>query len=260
MSTLRDLLIPNHQDTRCFLRRVDETEGPTTAYTSSFTPQLWKPERLPPSAHLCEDLPSKMLEHLGAILDQSYADQVARTRFTNCRGRNFTPNDCIELLRDHCARQELQFDCEGGSNSFSQHLSDLVYDIYHVLTGQELQYRADQPSPFSQVVSYFSYQVDSGVHILGGVESPKVFNRFIGELIDQMGDGSPAPLCFESAPSTYGGYKAILGKVRVVSSVVSCLSHDISSWGIMRETFSHASAGRLCLADSIILLSISHGH
>jgi hypothetical protein len=87
--TLRNLLISNDQDTRCFLERVDETEGQSTgANTSSFTPQLWKPERLPPSAHLCKDLPSKMLEHLGAILDQSYADRVATTGFMNRWGRN----------------------------------------------------------------------------------------------------------------------------------------------------------------------------
>jgi hypothetical protein len=229
MSTLRDLLIPNHQDTRCFLRQrrqVDETEGQTIANTSSFTPQLWKPERLPSSAHLCEGLPSKMFEHLGTILDQYYADQVARTSFTNYRGRNITPNDCIELLRDHCARQELQFNYEGGSNALSQHLSDLVYDIYYVLTGQELHYRTEQPTPFSQVVSDFSYRVGSRVHILGGVESPKSFNHFIGELMEQMGDGSAAPLCFESVPTTYSGYKAILGKVRVVSSASRLVSES----------------------------------
>jgi hypothetical protein len=74
--TLRDLLISNNQDTRCFVRRVDETEGQSTTNTSSFSPQLWNPERFSPFAHLCEDLPSKMLDHLGVILDRSYADQA----------------------------------------------------------------------------------------------------------------------------------------------------------------------------------------
>ena len=163
-----------------------------------------------------------MLGHLRSILDQDYADQVARTGFTNMWGRNVTPNDVLVTLQEQCARLAFQFNYEGGSKAISQYLADLVYDVYHALTGQELEYRAEQCTSFGQVVSDFTYRVGDGVHILGVVKSPKAFNKFIGKLLGQMRDGSPAQLCFESVPTAYGGYKAILGKVLVVA-FVSCL-------------------------------------
>ena len=168
IKTLRDLFVPNDQDTRCFLERVDETEGQSTTNTSPFTPVLWKPERLPPCAHLREDLPSKMLEHLGAILDQSYAEQVARMGFTNQWGRNLAPNDVLVLLQEECADQAFRFNYEGGPLALSQYLSDLVKTIYHLLTGQELDYRVEQRTSFGQVVSDFTYRVGDRVYPRGG--------------------------------------------------------------------------------------------
>ena len=81
---LKSLLIPNGQDTRCFLRRVNETVGQgNSAKTSAFCPQVWDPERLPLEAHLCGDLQTRMLDDLAAILDHSYSDQAAKTEFIN---------------------------------------------------------------------------------------------------------------------------------------------------------------------------------
>ncbi|KAI0272858.1 hypothetical protein BGY98DRAFT_150141 [Russula aff. rugulosa BPL654] len=91
--TWRDLLLPNEQDTHVIL---EVTEGHNTAKTSSFSLPAWDPERLPPSAHLFENLPSRMHEHLRVIIDQHFSDQAARTSFTNRRGRSVTPNDVIE--------------------------------------------------------------------------------------------------------------------------------------------------------------------
>jgi hypothetical protein len=167
-----------------------------------------------------------MLGHLRVILEQSYPEQLARTGFANTWGRNVTPNDVLETLQEQCARRAFQFNYEGGSKAISQCLADMVYDIYHVLTGQELEYRAEQCTSFSQVASDFSYRVGNGLHILGEDKSPKVFNHFIGELMGQMRDGSSAPLCFESIPTTYNGYKAILGKVHAVASVSRLLSES----------------------------------
>jgi len=182
--TLRDLLIPNGQDTRCFLGSIDKTAGQNgAARTTSFTLPLWKPERLPSSVHLCEYLPTKMLEHLGAILDQSYSDQAARTSFTNHRGRTFTPNNILERLRDDCVDQHFRFNYEDEPKALSRYLSSLVCNLYHAMTGRRLVYRAEQRATLNQAVSDFSYQVDGGLHTLGEDKSPKVFNHFIGQLM-----------------------------------------------------------------------------
>src|SRR5712692_6184597 len=118
---LKSLLIPNGQDTRCFLRRVNETVGQgNSAKTSAFCPQVWDPERLPLEAHLCGDLQTRMLDDLAAILDHSYSDQAAKTEFINPWGCHFTPNDVFLLLREQCARRALQSNYEGGAKALSE--------------------------------------------------------------------------------------------------------------------------------------------
>jgi hypothetical protein len=68
--TWRDLLLPiDHLDTRIVLPRVDESEGQTTAQATPLSLVSWDPKRLPPTAHLVTDLPSKMQEHLRVIID-----------------------------------------------------------------------------------------------------------------------------------------------------------------------------------------------
>ncbi|KAI0272873.1 hypothetical protein BGY98DRAFT_1179060 [Russula aff. rugulosa BPL654] len=44
-------------------------------------------------------------------------------------------------------------------------------------------------------------------------KSSRAFDRFIGELMEQMRDRSAVELCTEPVPTTYRGYKAILGKL-----------------------------------------------
>lgn len=107
-------------------------------------------------------------------------------------------------------------------------LSHLVHNVYHALTGQELVYRTEQRTSqaFGQVVSDFSYRLGDRVHILGEAKSPKAFNHFIGKLVEQTRDGSPALLCSEPVPTAYGGYEAILHKVRC--NLASLLSESFN--------------------------------
>jgi hypothetical protein len=58
---------------------------------------------------------------------------------------------------------------------------------------------------------------DDGTKVLWGDKSSRAFDRFIGELMEQMRYRSVVELCNEPVATTYCGYKAILGKVRVVS-------------------------------------------
>ena len=128
--------------------------------------------------------------------------------------RNVMPNDSLVALQEQCIRQYFPFNYEEGSKALSPCLSHLVHNIYHALTGQELVHRTEQRTSFSQVASDFSYRLGDKLHILGEAKSPKAFNHFIGKLVEQIRDGSPIPLCSEPVPTAYGGYKAILHKVR----------------------------------------------
>ena len=96
-------------------------------------------------------------------------EQVSRTDPWH---RSVTPNSVLVQLQGQCAREAFQLNSEGGSKSLSKFISLLVYDMYHVLTGQELKYQVEQRTTYGQMVSDFSYQVDDRVHILGEDKSP----------------------------------------------------------------------------------------
>jgi hypothetical protein len=210
---LKDLLLPNEQDTRVILSQV--TEGETTTKTSSFSLPAWDPERLPPSARLVEDLPSKIQEHLGVIVDQHFSDQVARTTFTNRRGRSVKPDDVVEDLRDRCTNWTFNLSYEAATRATTEYISYQVRVIYEALTGNWLDVQSQQYTVDSSVITDRVFRFDDGIKILWGDKSSRSFDRFIGELMEQMRDGSPVELCTEPVASTYRGYKAILGKVRV---------------------------------------------
>jgi hypothetical protein len=244
--TWKDLLLPNEQDTRVLLYGV--TEGQITAMTSSFSLTAWDPERLPRSAHLFEDLPSRMQEHLRVIIDQHFSDQAARTGFTDRGGFSVTPNCVVRLLRRQCAIWTWSY--EAAPRAITIYLSHSVKVIYEALTGKWLDVQLQEHTSNSSVITDHIFRFDDGIKILWGDKSPRTFDRFIGELMVQMRDRSTVELCIEPEATTYRGYKAILEKVRVCpcqTSSMIYLSH--SSLRTMRATFSPGSVGQLYSAD-----------
>jgi hypothetical protein len=222
--TLRDLLLLNGQDTLVSLFGVIEEQN--TPKTSSFSLPTWDPERLPPSAHLFEDLPFRIHEHLGAIIDQHYSEQAARTSFTNRRGRTVAPNYLLEVLRDYCASCTFNLSCESKTGAITEHLSVLVKVVYATLvhaalTGNYLDVDGQGRTSDGAVITDHIFQVDHGIKILWADKSSRAFDGFIGELMGQVRDGSAVELCTESVATTYHGYKAILAKVRVCLCQIS---------------------------------------
>jgi hypothetical protein len=181
--TLKDLLLPNGQDTRVILSQVtlsQDTEGQEATKTSSFSLPAWDPERLPLSAHLSEDLPSRMQEHLGVIIDQHFSDQVARTSFTNRRGRSVKPDDVLEDLRDRSTGLFFNMSYEAAPLAVTEGLSYQVKVIYDALTGKWLDVRYQQSTINSLVITDRVFGFDGGIKILWGEKSPRAFDRFIG--------------------------------------------------------------------------------
>jgi len=76
--------------------------------------------------------------------------------------------------------------------------------------------------PDSNVISNFGYKIDNRIMILGENKSPKVFDKFISQFMEQGRDKHPVSLCPKLVASSYEGYKAIFSKVRIVTSI-SCL-------------------------------------
>jgi hypothetical protein len=93
-------------------------------------------------------------------------------------------------LRGQCAREAFQMNYEEGENVLLRCLSHLVFDIYYAL----------------------SYWIDGGLYVLGEAKSPKVFDELVGELMRQMGDGSPTQLCVDSMQNQLRRLQAHLGQ------------------------------------------------
>ena len=157
--TWKDLLLPNEQDTRVILSRVTE-EQTVTPMTSSLSLPAWDPERLPPSAHLFEDLPSRMQEHLRVIVDQHFSDQAAGTSFTNHGGYINTPDHVVQLLQDQSRISTLSY--EAVPLAITTFRSYGVKVIYEVLTGKWLDVQPQRRTSNSSVITDHIFRFDDG--------------------------------------------------------------------------------------------------
>ena len=225
--TWKDLLLPNEQDTHVIHHYV--TEGQETSKTSSFSLLEWDPERLPSAAHLFEDLPSRMREHLSAIIDEHYPTEAARTTFTYSWGYSVTPDFVLGSLRAHCTCSTFDLSHEPETRFIAESLSLDVKLIYEALTGNMLHIRGQEHTSNSSVITSCGFRIDGGLKILWENKLSSAFDRFIGELMEQMRDRSAVELCIEPVATTYHGYKAILGKVRVFAPVRHQLSDSCLS-------------------------------
>ena len=218
--TLKDLLLPNEEhDTHIIFQRVREGEVP--AETSSFSLLAWDPERLPRSAQLFKDLPSRMHEHLRLIIDQHFSDQAARSSFTNYVGYSVAPNEIVQHLRSRCTLFTFNLSHEVDPRTISDCISYPVAVVYEALTGNRLDVELQEHSCYSSVITDHVFRLRDGIKILWAEKSSRAFDRFIGELMEQLKDSSPVELCNEPVATTYHGYKAILAKVRVYPCQIS---------------------------------------
>lgn len=104
---------------------------------------------------------------------------------------------------------------EAGTRTIAEHILYPVHVIYEALTGNFLDVHGQEHTSNSSVITDRIFRFGDGKKILWGEKSPRAFDKFIGELMAQMRDRSSVELCSEPVPTTYRGYKAILGKVRV---------------------------------------------
>ena len=236
IQTWKDLLFSNERDKSVILSSV--TQGQNTTKTSSFSLPAWDPERLPPSAHLVENLPSRMQEHLGDIIDQHFSDKAARTNFTDRSDYSVTPDVVLGLLRSQCASFTFDLSNEAGTRTIANFLSYPVKVIYELLTGNFLDVQGQEHTSNSSVITDRIFLFDGGIKILWGEISSRAFDRLIGEFMGELRDGSSAELCAEPVPTSYRGYKAILAQVRLCPCHVPYLS---ASEHVLLQLWYHAS-------------------
>jgi hypothetical protein len=217
--TWRDLLLPNRQDTHIIHPRVIEgrRQDFEASKTSSFSLLAWDPGRLPSAAHLFEDLPSRMREHLGAIIDQHYPTEAARTifRVTNECGYSVTPDWILRGMKGRCTSRTLNLSREAATTSITGSFTYEVGVMYEALAGNFLDVQRQEHTSNSSVITDHGFRIDDGIKVLWADKSSRAFDRFIGELMEQMRDRSTVELCTKPVPTTYRGYKAILAKVCV---------------------------------------------
>jgi len=231
INTWRDLLFPNDQDARVSLLRIDRTRGQdSTAKTSSLSNPGIVPNQLPSNAYVVPNLPERMSEHLEILLDRHYSVQAATTSFTEGYSESLTPKGVFQSLQRNARNVNFRLNYEPGSSSIGPYLFSLVQIIYQALTeSPRLSFDTEVHGPGDHVIGDFTYLIDNRITILVENKSPKVFDRFIGQFMEQGRDGRPISLCSESVATSYEGYKAIFGKVRIVVSDLSVVSLSDSS-------------------------------
>jgi hypothetical protein len=159
-----------------------------------------------------------MGEHLVAILDQHYSTEAAGTTFTYRNGHTVTANFVLGDLGGRCIGwTSFNLSNEGSTSLVTGALLHEVGVIYEALTGNFPDVRDQERTSDSSVITSHGlrFKFDGEIKILWEDESSRSFDRFIGELMEQMRDRSTVELCMEPVPTTYRGYEAILGKVRV---------------------------------------------
>jgi len=214
--TLRQLLCPsNDHDTRVILPQVTPSTGDAGTSPFLLTGKRTRrdPNRLPSSAHLREELPSRMQEHLVAIIDQHYPDQAARTTVLDYSGDDVTPDHVIRDIRGRCRSHTLNLNHEPGATTITEVLLYQVKVIYRALTGNELDIQAQVRASQGKVITDHTLRLGGEIRVLWENKSSKAFDAFIGELMAEMSQG---PVTIRTGSRTkYDGFKAILAKVCV---------------------------------------------
>lgn len=129
-----------------------------------------------------------------------------------------TPQDELGYIRLKCER-DLEFDYEPGAGVIAEHVSEMVKHVYFALTGQNVAFNAQERTTYGQVVTDHAYRDQGEIKVLWEDKAPAVFNGFIEPLQEQITAHELVPGLSSRPSVTYGGYEAILGKVRVVVPV-----------------------------------------
>jgi hypothetical protein len=193
--TWRDLLLPNGWDTHVELADINKAVPERRKIiTLTFAPLAFSFYRLPSKVHLVKDLPLRMQEHLCQILDRHYADQASRTIFTSKRGFGFTPEGVYETLRNQCEILRFPLKYKHGAHAVKGAFSVLVTTIHNALMEIEkmLAFQREERTKGGtvQVITDQAYLLGNKVKILCEVKSPAAFDKFIGELMEQLREKS----------------------------------------------------------------------
>ena len=139
----------------------------------------------------------------------------------------WTPDYVLGTLREDCAALDFRINYERDVETIAEYVSRLVESIHYALTEKMPGFTNQQPAHRSVVITDHVYKFDGAIKILWEDKPPKVFDTFVGQLMNEIrarkSGISPYP---ELSPAAYDGYRAILAKVRVVASVSSLPSES----------------------------------
>jgi len=167
-----------------------------------------------------------MSEHLAILLDRHYS--CKRQRQVSQRGysESLTPKGVFPSLQRNARNVNFRLNYEPGSSSIGPYLFSLVQIIYQALTeSPRLSFDTEVHGPGDHVIGDFTYLIDNRITILVENKSPKVFDRFIGHFMEQGRVRTSYKSMLRVGGTSYEGYKAIFGKVRIVLSPICQLSH-----------------------------------
>ena len=214
LETVYDLLFPDSQDTRIFIQcqlsnEAQEANEASSAGTSTFNPAEIHHDRIPSSIRIVDNLPKAMESELKELLREH--PQVGDTKV----GMDMAPQVVFNILRRNCLQNPLDRGNEATVSSSTIGLRSLVGDIFEKLKpGHSFWNTAQEAATNRTVITDNVFKVDNVPKILFELKSPKVFDKFIRQLLDEVGQAEDSAMLFSTTEQvSFEGYRAILAKV-----------------------------------------------
>ncbi|KAI0249879.1 hypothetical protein BJV78DRAFT_633542 [Lactifluus subvellereus] len=132
-----------------------------------------------------------------------------------------TPDLVLGILRADCAHRNFRVNYEGDAGVIAGYVFHLVEDVHYALTGKISEFTHQEHTDRSVVVTDHVCKLDGGIKILWEDKSPRVFDAFVGELMNKIREHGSGIIPYpELSPTAYRGYQAILAKLSYHSSDV----------------------------------------
>jgi hypothetical protein len=220
-TTWNDLLFPSGQDASIKMSRFNDIAGPVPAKNSTLCFLEWNPNRLPSRVHLAQGLTSKMHRDLRRIIDENCPASANSGQFTDDYHTNgVTPDHLWSSLQWTCTGIVVGVNNERSVEAIAMDVPPMAHKIYRALTGETLLTDLEVETDDGLLIDQASIMEDE-VKILWENKSPKVFDNFIRDLMDEIrGSEKGIEPYHHHAPTRYSGYQAILCKVCTVSSAM----------------------------------------
>jgi hypothetical protein len=164
-----------------------------------------------------------MDQDLRCIVTEHYHNQVVGSQCRQFDDSTITADFAFQTFQSHCQGNNLHLNHEAAIHDFSTSLYRMVRVIFGALTGNPVAFQHQVAMDHHAVITDHAYKLGGMITIICEDNSPTVFDRFLGQLMELLESSDSQAKGLDLFPqtlgTTYEGYHAILGKVCISAPV-----------------------------------------